>query len=304
MVEGGSLKIYASMMKSMDAGIGRVLQALAPREARAQHAGDLHERQRRRAILVQLAVLVSEVLPVGRRHSRAGDRALARRDPAGRVTDQAAMTMDWTATILAATGTTPDPAYPLDGEDLMPVCTGARAPSTARCSGERTSGRPRGWATGSTSRTATRSICSISRSIPAKRTTCDRSVGTTSSSSGGPTWPGRADAAAFNERRTAWEQQNSLKETQRHRVSQEPAHREDSKMRFAGVALRRRPNEAAGQNEFHLHRWELIFPAASLSQSQPSIGITSKADSSEPTLCDSVTLWPVRDLEAGDPWFE
>ena len=34
--------------------------------------------------------------------------------------------MDWTATILAATGTAPDPAYPLDGEDLMPVCTGKR----------------------------------------------------------------------------------------------------------------------------------------------------------------------------------
>lgn len=47
--------------------------------------------------------------------------------PAGRVTDQAAITMDWTATILAATGTEPDPAFPLDGEDLMPICTGARA---------------------------------------------------------------------------------------------------------------------------------------------------------------------------------
>ena len=29
MTNGGSLKIYASMMRSMDAGIGRVLQALA-----------------------------------------------------------------------------------------------------------------------------------------------------------------------------------------------------------------------------------------------------------------------------------
>ena len=47
--------------------------------------------------------------------------------PAGQVTDQAAITMDWTATILAATGTSPDPAYPLDGENLLPVCTGERA---------------------------------------------------------------------------------------------------------------------------------------------------------------------------------
>jgi oligopeptide/dipeptide ABC transporter ATP-binding protein len=48
--------------------------------------------------------------------------------PAGRVTEQAAITMDWTATILAVTGTKPDAAYPLDGVNLMPVCTGERAP--------------------------------------------------------------------------------------------------------------------------------------------------------------------------------
>ena len=48
--------------------------------------------------------------------------------PAGRVTDQAAITMDWTATILGVTGTAADPAYPLDGENLMPICTGQRAP--------------------------------------------------------------------------------------------------------------------------------------------------------------------------------
>ena len=48
--------------------------------------------------------------------------------PAGRSTDQPAITMDWTATILAAGGATADPSYPLDGEDLMPVCSGARAP--------------------------------------------------------------------------------------------------------------------------------------------------------------------------------
>jgi len=36
--------------------------------------------------------------------------------------------MDWTATILAVTGTKPDPAYALDGENLMPVCKGLRTP--------------------------------------------------------------------------------------------------------------------------------------------------------------------------------
>lgn len=33
--------------------------------------------------------------------------------------------MDWMATILAATNTKSDPAYPLDGEDILPVLKGA-----------------------------------------------------------------------------------------------------------------------------------------------------------------------------------
>src|SRR5258705_515502 len=44
--------------------------------------------------------------------------------PAGQVSEQASITMDWTATILAVTGTAADPAYPLDGEDLLSVCQG------------------------------------------------------------------------------------------------------------------------------------------------------------------------------------
>jgi arylsulfatase A-like enzyme len=36
--------------------------------------------------------------------------------------------MDWTATILGVTGTSADPACPLDGENLLPICTGQRAP--------------------------------------------------------------------------------------------------------------------------------------------------------------------------------
>jgi arylsulfatase A-like enzyme len=127
MIEGGSPKIYASMMKSMDAGIGRVLDAL----------------QRAKIERDTLVIFTSD--NGGERYSynwpfsfqkmylfEGGTRvpAFARWPgtiPAGQVTDQAAITMDWTATILAVTGTSPDPAYPLDGENLMPVCTGERA---------------------------------------------------------------------------------------------------------------------------------------------------------------------------------
>jgi arylsulfatase A-like enzyme len=128
MIKGGSLKIYASMMRSMDAGIGRVLKALT------------------RAGLDRNTLVIFTSDNGGERYSfnwpfsfqkghlwEGGLRvpAIVRWPgviPAGRSTDQPAITMDWTATLLAAGGATADPAFPLDGEDLMPVCTGARAP--------------------------------------------------------------------------------------------------------------------------------------------------------------------------------
>ena len=112
------------MMKSMDAGIGRVLRAL------------------RRAKLERNTLVIFASDNGGERYSynwpfafqtghlwEGGIRVPAIvRWPgvvaAGRTTEQAAITMDWTATILAATATSADPAYPLDGEDIFPVCTG------------------------------------------------------------------------------------------------------------------------------------------------------------------------------------
>ena len=46
----------------------------------------------------------------------------------GAVSEQVMITMDWMSTLLAAAGTSPDAAYPSDGEDLGQVligCTGA-----------------------------------------------------------------------------------------------------------------------------------------------------------------------------------
>jgi arylsulfatase A-like enzyme len=124
---GGSLKVYAEMMKSLDAGVGRVLRAL-------EEAG--HAR-------TTLVIFTSD--NGGERFSynwpftgkkfelyEGGIRvpAFARwpgRIPSGRTTEQAAITMDWTATILAAAGARPHPDYPLDGTDLLPVMRGERA---------------------------------------------------------------------------------------------------------------------------------------------------------------------------------
>src|SRR5687767_7252322 len=121
---GGSLKTYGEMMKSLDDGIGQVLNALSraglARDTlvifTSDNGGerfsynwpfsfqkfDLHEGGTRVPAMVRWPGVI----------------------PAGRVTDHAAITMDWTATILTVTGTAPDASYPLDGVDLMPVCKG------------------------------------------------------------------------------------------------------------------------------------------------------------------------------------
>jgi arylsulfatase A-like enzyme len=115
------------MVRSMDDGIGRVLGAL------------------RRARLERDTLVIFTSDNGGERYSfnwpfsfqklylfEGGIRvpAIVRWPgvvPAGSVTDQAAVTMDWTATILAAAGVPVDPAQPLDGENLLPVLRGERA---------------------------------------------------------------------------------------------------------------------------------------------------------------------------------
>jgi arylsulfatase A-like enzyme len=125
-VAGGSLSKYSEMMKSMDAGIGEVFKALK--------AAQLEN--------TTLVIFTSD--NGGERYSfnwpfsfqkgnlwEGGVRvpAIVRWPgvvPAGKVTNQVAVSMDWTATILGVTGSKADPRYPLDGADLMDVCAGTR----------------------------------------------------------------------------------------------------------------------------------------------------------------------------------
>lgn len=116
------------MMKSLDEGIGRVLRALGD----AGHA--------RKTLVIFTSDNGGERFSynwpfTGKKLDlyEGGIRvpAFARWPgvvPAGRTTEQPAITMDWTATIVAAAGARAHPDYPLDGEDLLPFMRGERAP--------------------------------------------------------------------------------------------------------------------------------------------------------------------------------
>jgi arylsulfatase A-like enzyme len=120
----GSLGVFAAMMQRLDDGVGRLLRAL-------QDAG-----LERDTFVVFTSDNGGErysynwPMSAGKGTLREGGirvPAIVRwpgRVPAGRTTDQTTISMDWTATVLAIGGATPDPAYPLDGLDLAPLCRG------------------------------------------------------------------------------------------------------------------------------------------------------------------------------------
>ncbi len=124
--EGGSPSVYAAMMKSLDDGIGKIMQALDDEQ------------------LARQTIVIFTNDNGGERYSDSGGLSNSKmtlweggiRVPAfvrwpgkinaGITTQQVAITMDWTATILKAGGAQTNKDFPLDGIDLMPILTGKK----------------------------------------------------------------------------------------------------------------------------------------------------------------------------------
>jgi arylsulfatase A-like enzyme len=120
----GSLGVFTAMMQRLDEGVGRLLRGL-------------HDAGLERDTFV---VFTSDnggerfsyhwPMSAAKASLREGGirvPAIVRwpgRVPGGRTVHQTTISMDWTATLLAVGGATPDPAYPLDGLDLSPLCRG------------------------------------------------------------------------------------------------------------------------------------------------------------------------------------
>ena len=129
--DGGSMATYARIVQAMDMQIGRVLAKLETHGLRdntivvftSDNGGE------RFSDTWPFSGIKTELLEGGLRVPAV--MSWPARLRAGADCDQVMATMDWLPTLLSAAGTAPDPAYPSDGMDLLPVLEG-RAPATPR----------------------------------------------------------------------------------------------------------------------------------------------------------------------------
>ncbi|KAB8334874.1 sulfatase-like hydrolase/transferase [Scytonema tolypothrichoides VB-61278] len=125
-IDEGSPQTYAAMIKSLDDGVGRVLQALSESgqadntivifasDNGGEKYSDIGSFQGKKGSLYEGGLRVPTFI-----------RWPGVIQP-DQVNSQVIITMDLTAIILAATGTSSDPNYPLDGRNLLPVLLGKK----------------------------------------------------------------------------------------------------------------------------------------------------------------------------------
>jgi arylsulfatase A-like enzyme len=125
--DGGSLAKYAEIVVALDEAVGRVLKTLGDKGLAentiviftSDNGGERFSHN------WPFSGQKTELLEGGIRVP-----ALLRwpgKIAAGRTTEQVSITMDWLPTLLAAAGGAPDPAYPSDGLNLLPILLGTQA---------------------------------------------------------------------------------------------------------------------------------------------------------------------------------
>ena len=122
-LDGGSQKTYQRMIEAMDRQIGRVLRKLDAHgltentiviftsDNGGERFADTWPFTGKKTELLEGGLRIPSVI------------SWPARIPRGQTSDQVSISMDWVATLLAAAGAEADPAYPLDGINLLPVLT-------------------------------------------------------------------------------------------------------------------------------------------------------------------------------------
>ena len=125
--DGGTQKTYQRMIAAMDVQIGRVVAALDANgltentvviftsDNGGERFADTWPFTGRKQELLEGGLRIPAIV------------SWPARIPRAQTTDQVAISMDWMPTLLAAAGASPDPAFPLDGANLLPVLTAAAA---------------------------------------------------------------------------------------------------------------------------------------------------------------------------------
>jgi arylsulfatase A-like enzyme len=125
--DGGTQETYRRMIAAMDDEIGRVFAALDANgltdntiviftsDNGGERFADTWPFTGKKTELLEGGLRIPMLI------------AWPARIAAGTTSDQVAISMDWMPTLLAAAGSAPDPAYPPDGMDLMPVLAGNAA---------------------------------------------------------------------------------------------------------------------------------------------------------------------------------
>lgn len=119
-LDGGSPKVYAEIVKSLDDGIGKVLGALE-RNGLADNTIVVFTSDNGGERFSEIWPFIGSKGGVYEGSNRVP--AIVRwpgRLPSNKVSQQVAATFDWTASLLAAAGVASDPSYPLDGINLWP----------------------------------------------------------------------------------------------------------------------------------------------------------------------------------------
>ena len=127
--DGGTQHTYQRMVQQMDLQIGRVLRALEDggvaentiviftSDNGGERFSDTWPFTGKKTELLEGGLRIPAVI------------RWPARIPAGSVSQQVMIHMDWIPTLLAAAGAAPDPSFPSDGIDLMPCLTAAAAPA-------------------------------------------------------------------------------------------------------------------------------------------------------------------------------
>ena len=120
-LDGGSQKTYQQMIEAMDRQIGRVLDAIDANGMRdntiviftsdngGERFADTWPFTGKKTELLEGGLRIPSII------------SWPAHIPKGKTTDQVSISMDWVATLLAAGGAQADPAYPLDGINLLPM---------------------------------------------------------------------------------------------------------------------------------------------------------------------------------------